>query len=71
MFRKLETEVKQLQKNQNGLLHSRMKKKKLLSRQEILDEHNRLLELQFQKLRLVLQQINDETNLRKIADSNG
>ena len=37
----------------------------LTTRQQVLEEHNRQLELQLQKLRMLLQQIHDESTLSK------
>ena len=43
----------------------RLEKRRAEERQGILEEHNRVLEMEMQKMRLLLQQVHDEIRLRK------
>ena len=37
----------------------------MTERQSVLEEHNRLLEIEMQKLRLLIQQVHDEARLKR------
>ena len=43
----------------------KLEKRRAEERQSILEEHNRLLEMEMQKMRLLLQQVHDEIRLRR------
>lgn len=43
----------------------KLEKRRADDRQQILEEHNRRLEMEMQKMRLLLQQVNDEARLRR------
>ena len=75
-FRELQSEIQNIQSSQqddeatrsqlyNENAKLRLEKRRMEQRQAILEEHNRHIEMQMQKLRVLLLQVHDEIRLRK------